>query len=109
MTPSGAQALHPIIKAYSEGARIQYFDENRVWADIPQSVIYFTDDASRYRIKPEIKHVSLTVSVHVEGEKTPRISHSVGALNGDTRYSLFQPIEIGHRTLTGFFLSPEIR
>ena len=57
MTLDIAKVLLPIIKAFSEGKQIQYFNiiYNK-WEDIDSPK--FDDEPSRYRIKPEPKYRS---------------------------------------------------
>ena len=48
-----AKELLPIIKAFSEGKQIQFFD-GTIWED--RNTLSFDSDPSRYRIKPEPKY-----------------------------------------------------
>ena len=55
MTPEIAKELLPIIKAFSEGKQIQYFDPIcKEWTNIESPT--FNEDSSKYRIKPESKY-----------------------------------------------------
>lgn len=59
MNRQQAKELLPIIQAFAEGKTIQYFceSENQHWIDIePNENIDFSNDTSRYRIKPEPKY-----------------------------------------------------
>ena len=49
MTPEIAKELLPIIKAFSEGKTIQYFNINGEW--VSRECLSFDDEPSRYRIK----------------------------------------------------------
>lgn len=56
-----AKELLPIIQAFAEGKTIQFRcdgeDEKSYWEDIgPNEYIGFSDDTSKYRIKPEYKY-----------------------------------------------------
>ena len=56
MTPEIAKELLPIIKAFSEGKQIQYFNTSyNEWKDLEYA--RFDDDPSYYRIKPESKYI----------------------------------------------------
>ena len=54
ITRENAKVLLPIIKAYSEGKEIQYFNGN-YWED-GNELLNFNDDPWRYRIKKETKY-----------------------------------------------------
>ena len=62
MTRKQAKELLPIIQAFAEGKTIQYYykSENPHWIDIePNEVnqnVDFSNNTSRYRIKPEPKY-----------------------------------------------------
>lgn len=57
MTREQVKELLPIIKAYAEGKTIQYYYIDAGWADIdPNGAIDFSDNPSKYRIKPEPKY-----------------------------------------------------
>ena len=62
MNRQQAKELLPIIQAFAEGKTIQYYckSENPHWIDMePNEVnqnVDFSDDTSRYRIKPEPKY-----------------------------------------------------
>ncbi len=47
--------LLPIIKAYAEGKTIQYYYGDADWIDI-NGAVDFSDNPSKYRIKPESKY-----------------------------------------------------
>lgn len=52
-----AKELLPIISAFAEGKRIQYYYTDAGWADIdPDGAADFSDNPSKYRIKPEHKY-----------------------------------------------------
>ena len=53
ITRENAKELLPIIKAYSEGKQIQYFEFGE-WID--KEYLNFTDLPSFYRIKPKTKY-----------------------------------------------------
>ena len=53
ITRENAKELLPIIKAYSEGKKIQFFNGIE-WID--KEIIYFDSEPHRYRIKPEPKY-----------------------------------------------------
>ena len=53
MTRENAKELLPIIKAYSEGKKIQFFDDEK-WVD--REILSFDSEPHRYRIKPEPKY-----------------------------------------------------
>lgn len=51
-----AKELLPIISAFAEGKRIQYYYGDN-WVDIrPDTAVDFSDNPSNYRIKPEPKY-----------------------------------------------------
>lgn len=57
MNRQQAKELLPIIKAYAEGRTVQYYYEGEGWADVkPNEVADFSDNPSKYRIKPEPKY-----------------------------------------------------
>ena len=61
MNRQEAKELLPIIQAFAEGKTIQFLcsgeGENSYWEDIePNESIGFSDDTSKYRIKPEPKY-----------------------------------------------------
>ena len=62
MTRKQAKELLPVIQAFAEGKTIQYYckSENPHWIDMePNEVnqnVDFSNDTSRYRIKPEPKY-----------------------------------------------------
>ena len=52
-----AKELLPIIQAFAEGKTIQYRRGDVDWVDVaPYSALSFSDDASKYRIKPKPKY-----------------------------------------------------
>ena len=53
ITRENAKELLPIIKAYSEGKKIQFFDDEK-WVD--REILSFDSEFHRYRIKPEPKY-----------------------------------------------------
>ena len=53
ITRENAKELLPIIKAYSEGKKIQFFNGIE-WID--KEIIYFDSEPHRYRIKPKPKY-----------------------------------------------------
>lgn len=53
MTREIAKELLPIIKAYSEGKQVQYFN-GKYWEDM--EYLNFDSELHRYRIKPELKY-----------------------------------------------------
>ena len=54
ITRENAKKLLPIIKAFSEGKQIQFRNNMNEWKEYNN--FSFTEDASRYRIKPESKY-----------------------------------------------------
>lgn len=61
MNRQQAKELLPIIQAFAEGKTIQFRcsgeDETSCWEDIgPDEAVGFSDDTSKYRIKPEPKY-----------------------------------------------------
>ena len=61
MNRQEAKELLPIIQAFAEGKTIQFLcsgeDKNSYWEDIePNESIGFSDDTSKYRVKPEPKY-----------------------------------------------------
>lgn len=54
ITKENAKIYLPLVKALSEGKRIEYKDYKDEWGVIEK--LMFSDDPSRYRIKPEIKY-----------------------------------------------------
>lgn len=59
MNRQEAKELLPIIQAYAEGKTIQYYYKHPTphWGDVlPNRIVSFNDDASKYRIKPEPKY-----------------------------------------------------
>ena len=53
MTRENAKELLPILKAYSESKKIQFFDDEK-WVD--REILSFDSEFHRYRIKPEPKY-----------------------------------------------------
>ena len=53
ITRENAKELLPIIKAYSEGKKIQFFDDEK-WVD--REILSFDSEPYRYRIKTEPKY-----------------------------------------------------
>ena len=53
ITRENAKELLPIIKAYSEGKEIEFFDDEK-WVD--REILSFDSEFHRYRIKPEPKY-----------------------------------------------------
>lgn len=53
ITRENAKELLPIIKAYSEGKQIQFFDDEK-WVD--REILSFDSEPYRYRIKLETKY-----------------------------------------------------
>ena len=53
ITREKAKELLPILKAYSEGKKIQFFDDEK-WVD--REILSFDSEFHRYRIKPEPKY-----------------------------------------------------
>ena len=53
ITRENAKALLNILKAYSEGKKIQFFDDEK-WVD--REILSFDSEPYRYRIKPEPKY-----------------------------------------------------
>ena len=53
ITRENAEKLLPIIKAYSEGKKIQFFDDEK-WVD--REILSFNSEPYRYRIKTEPKY-----------------------------------------------------
>lgn len=52
-----AKELLPIISAFAEGKTIQYYYGDADWVDIdPDGAADFSDNPSKYRIKPEPKY-----------------------------------------------------
>lgn len=57
MNRKQAKELLPIISAFAEGKTIQYYYIDAGWADIdPDGAADFSDNPSKYRIKPEHKY-----------------------------------------------------
>lgn len=57
MTQEEAKELLPIIQAFAEGKTIQYSFRGTDWIDVnPGGAIVFSDNPSKYRIKPESKY-----------------------------------------------------
>lgn len=60
MTREEAKELLPIIQAFAEGKTIQYCRDKYgilQWIDVPSDeTVNFSDDTSKYRIKPEPKY-----------------------------------------------------
>lgn len=54
ITRENAKELLPIIKAYSEGKKIQYLNCSEDWVD--REILSFDTEPHRYRIKPELKY-----------------------------------------------------
>ena len=54
ITRENAEKLLPIIKAYSEGKKIQYLNCSEDWVD--REILSFDTEPHRYRIKPEPKY-----------------------------------------------------
>ena len=54
VTKENAKDFLPFIKALSEGKKIEYKDYKDEWGVVEKLI--FTDEPSRYRIKPEIKY-----------------------------------------------------
>lgn len=54
ITRENAKKLLPIIKAFSEGKQIQFRNNMNEWKEYNN--FSFTEDASRYRIKPKPKY-----------------------------------------------------
>ena len=54
ITKENAKDFLPFIKALSEGKKIEYKDYKDEWTVIEKLI--FTDDPSKYRIKPETKY-----------------------------------------------------
>lgn len=54
ITRENAKKLLPIIKAFSEGKQIQFRNNMNEWKEYDN--FSFTEDVSRYRIKPEPKY-----------------------------------------------------
>ena len=54
ITREKAKELLPIIKAYSEGKKIQFFNGVE-WVD-KEEILFFDDEPNRYRIKPNKKY-----------------------------------------------------
>ena len=54
ITKENAKEILPIIKALSEGKKIEYKDYKNEWT-VAEKLI-FSDEPSRYRIKPETKY-----------------------------------------------------
>ena len=52
ITRKNAKVLLPIIKAYSEGKKIQFFND-REWVD--REILSFDSESHKYRIKPEYR------------------------------------------------------
>ena len=53
MTRENVKELLPILKAYSEGKKIQFFDDEK-WVD--REILSFDSEPSKYRIKQEPKY-----------------------------------------------------
>ena len=53
ITRENAKELLNILKAYSEGKKIQFFDDEK-WVD--REILSFDSEFHRYRIKPEPKY-----------------------------------------------------
>ena len=53
ITRENAKALLNILKAYSEGKKIQFFDDEK-WVD--REILSFDSEPHRYRIKPKTKY-----------------------------------------------------
>ena len=53
MTREKAKELLPIIKAYSEGKKIEFFDDEK-WVD--REILFFDSEPHKYRIKQEPKY-----------------------------------------------------
>ena len=53
ITRENAKELLPIIKAYSEGKKIQYLNCAEDWVD--REILSFDTEPHRYRIKPEYR------------------------------------------------------
>ena len=54
ITKENAKEILPIIKALSEGKKIEYKDYKDDW--VVAEKLIFSDDPSKYRIKPETKY-----------------------------------------------------
>ena len=54
ITKENAKDFLPLIKALSEGKKIEYKDYKDEWSVVENLIL--TDEPSRYRIKPEIKY-----------------------------------------------------
>ena len=54
ITKENAKEILPIIKALSEGKKIEYKDYKDEWSVVENLIL--TDESSRYRIKPETKY-----------------------------------------------------
>ena len=53
ITRENAKKLLPIIKAYSEGKKVQFFNDREEWED--RERLSFDSETHKYRIKPEPK------------------------------------------------------
>lgn len=57
MNRQQAKELLPIIQAYAEGKTIQYYYGGGNWVDVePNEFVDFSNDVSKYRIKPKLKY-----------------------------------------------------
>lgn len=57
MNRKQAKELLPIIQAFAEGKTIQYYYEGEGWIDVsPDRAVDFSNNPSKYRIKPEQKY-----------------------------------------------------
>ena len=54
MTREEAKELLPIIKAFSDGKKVEFFNDVREWED--SEYLEFSRERNRYRIKPEPKY-----------------------------------------------------
>ena len=54
MTREEAKELLPIIKAFADGKKVEFFNEVREWED--SEYLEFSRERKRYRIKPEPKY-----------------------------------------------------
>ena len=54
MTREEAKELLPIIKAFADGKKVEFFNDVREWED--SEYLEFSRERNRYRIKPEPKY-----------------------------------------------------
>lgn len=93
MNRQQAKELLPIIQAFAEGKTIQYYYRGENWVDVkPNESVDFSDDVSKYRIKPKQEYRPFKDSEECWNEMQRHQPFGWTKLKGEIEYSFMTDV-----------------